>query len=337
MKIAVFGWYGHDNAGDERIKFCLQSFLSKLGGIDNVDFYDLHAEGIKGATNKFDHYNLVIIGGGGLILSPKNYHDFIIGIQTKIVVLGISVETVLKGNPKKFAEALLYKSSAFLVRDKGSYEKLQPLAGGEKVKVSSDLTFLIPYNVVPKTNNNTIGINLFPKTFASSHLRNFQHRLGCYFKFLQPKILDFSNIIENISSSSRLLPIPLYCVKQSVDIQNFQMNDVQYLSKHFTEVPGRFIHKDIDKCCLIFSMRLHGLVFALQKGIPFITLDSYPKQINLMRDIGLSDYLLHIDKIDKIELIIDKIHRNEKSIIDKILNYREEAIDKIKRDVVSII
>ena len=127
MKIAVFGWYGHENAGDERIKFCINHFLTVLGGIDRVDFFDLHENAIKGKTNQFDHYDLVIIGGGGLIFSQSNYHDFIYGIDTKIVTAGISVETALKGNPKKFAVSLLEKSLVVLVRDSDSAQKLSLL------------------------------------------------------------------------------------------------------------------------------------------------------------------------------------------------------------------
>ena len=339
MKIAVFGWYGHDNAGDERIKYCLESFLIGLGGIDRVDFFDLHEEAIGGYTNKFNDYNLVIIGGGGLILSQHNYHDFILGIQTKIVTLGISVETTLKGNPKKFAKALLSKSSAFLVRDHGSYEKLLSLGGSEKVKVSSDLTFLLPYNKITKTNSDTIGINLFPKTITSSHFkRKFQGTLGNYLNSFQPKVLDFSIAIEELHHLKKnLLPIALYCDKKLSVTQDFQMNDTQYMLKYFKKVPESFIHEDINKCKLIFSMRLHGLIFSIQKGIPFITLDSYPKQANLMKELNLSDYLIKANKLGDIKWIIDKLYADENSVLDRILYYREKAIYKIKRDIISIL
>ena len=337
MKIAVLGWYGHDNAGDERIKFCLTHFLMSLGGITNVDFFDLHDHAIKGKTNQFDHYDLVIIGGGGLILSHHNYHDFILGIKTKIITAGISVETELRGNPKKFAIALLEKSNAVLVRDQGSYEKLNGIDINGKVQLSSDLTFLSPYEVVNTNEESTIGVNLMAKTNHSRLMLKSLLFASRFINGFSPKTIDFSPLIENIEKLGNIMPIPLYCVKQESGLPEHQMNDVHCLRKYFREVPSFFNHADIDKSQILLSMRLHGLIFAVQKGIPILTFSSYPKQINFMKELGIENCLIHLNHLENTRNVMQYIVKNTSLIKEKIMIYRDKAVKNIRNDFVEAI
>lgn len=337
MKIAVFGWYGHDNAGDERIKSSLNNFLMGVGGIQSVHFYDLHENAIKGKTAVFNDYDLVIIGGGGLILSNHNYHDFIYGIHTKIITAGVSVETDLIGNAGKFAKALLEKSSVFLVRDRGSYEKLQSLDREGKVKISSDLTFLEPYEVVHNQDENLIGINLLSKTDYSPLILKMLVFLSRFNPVFFPKTMDFSTMLKDLSGSYPLLPIPLYCVKQALDIPEYLMNDVNYLKKYFESTPALFRHEDIDKCRAFLSMRLHGLIFAVQKCIPILTFSIYPKQINFMKELNLENYLININELERTKEKIEGVLKNEISIKEKIMNYRVKAIQCIRTDFIDVL
>jgi polysaccharide pyruvyl transferase WcaK-like protein len=337
MKIAIFGWYGHDNAGDERIKFCLDHFLRSLGGISQVDFFDLHEHAIKGATNQFDNYNLVIIGGGGLIFSQHNYHDFIMGIRTTIITAGISVETKLIGNPKKFAMALLEKSKAFLVRDSGSFNKLKEFDATGKVKISSDLTFLEPYDVVDTSHEKYIGVNLLSKTIHAPLLHKIFLFLSQIHPIFNPRIIDFSRLIDTLKRSYDLLPIPLYCVKQDPEILPHNMNDIHLLKKYFNDIPNTFRHEDLNKCYLFFSMRLHGLIFAIQKGIPALSLSIYPKQTNFMMDLGLEECLVNPYALEKASSSIEYTVRNKNIVLEKILHYRDKSIQLIRNDLSKIL
>lgn len=337
MKIAVFGWYGHNNAGDERIKFCLNHFLMSLGGIKNIDFFDLHEYAIKGATNQFDHYDLVIVGGGGLILSHYNYHDFILGIKTKLITIGISVETELKGNPKKFAIALLEKSKVFLVRDNASYEKLKKIDINDKVQVSTDLTFLHPYDISNIYEENNIGINLMAKTKCLPWMLKYIVFVSRFVNNFSPKTIDFSCLIKYAQTLSNILPIPLYCVEQSFNVAEYQMNDIKYLKKYFENVPSFFNHSEIDRCKIFISMRLHGLIFAVQKGIPILAFSIYPKQIHFIRDVGIENCLVNTDELKNTQNTMNYIFNNQDSIRKKILLYRDNAIENVKKNVIDAI
>ncbi|AIK96940.1 polysaccharide pyruvyl transferase family protein [Candidatus Odyssella acanthamoebae] len=342
MKVAVFGWYGHDNAGDERIKYSLEYFLKTLGGIDAVNFYDLHKHAIQGKTSKFDHYDLIIIGGGGLILSQHNYHDFIMGIGTKIITAGVSVETALIGNPKKFAEALLEKSSAFLVRDQASKEKLTPLDRDNKVVVSSDLTFLTPFEIVPYNLSNTIAVNFLAKSKINLAaiprflLKTIEiaNRLGIK---NMPPIYSFKQIVRVLKNKYSIIPIPLYTVKQPPDIPYYQMNDVAILHTYFNQVASNFDDSLMDECNLFLSMRLHGLIFAIQKGLLPLTFSIYPKQINIMKEVGLDSGIIDIRSIKETPRFIENSLNNIETNREKVIFYREKASIQITNDVLRVI
>lgn len=340
MKIAVFGWYGHDNAGDERIKYCLSYFIKALGGVDAIDFYDLHEEAIKGPTSKFDGYNIVIIGGGGLILSRHNYHDFIMGISTKVVTLGISVETALKGNPKKFAEAILEKSDAILVRDKSSYEKLQTLKNTPKLKLTSDLTFLLPFTSMPNIKRDQLGINLLPKpkNIKYSTLSNkfLSFLLGYLERFNLTnllKIVSFEELIEELKTKFSCLPVPMYCASQHAILPTYRKNDVNFLKEYFDDVPETFDDDLIDKCFAFLSMRLHGAIFAVQKNVPVISFEYLPKNKNFMKEVGLEDFVINSGEPKDFLLLLDHLQKNDKIIRDKMTSYTEIASQMVRRDV----
>lgn len=337
MKIAVFGWYGHDNAGDERIKFCLHHFLTDLGGISVVDFYDLHEEAVKGATSKFNSYNLVIIGGGGLILSRHNYHDFILGIKTKIITIGISVETVLRGNPRKFSQALIDKSTMILVRDQESYNKLKVLDHHNKIKNSFDLTFLNPYELNPDTNNQLLGINLLAKTSTSNSILRLQLKLTRFNRRFYPSTTCFEKMIQELQQSYQLSPIPLYCKKQNIDVLPHQYNDILFMKQYFDQVPDSFNSEDMDKCDILLSMRLHGLIFAAQKGIPFLTFSIYPKQINFLKETGTEDNIININELNLVKNKIEALKSNLENTKNKIIAYRTKAIQSIKHDMIELL
>lgn len=344
MKIAVFGWYGNDNAGDERIKYCLSFFLKGLGGIDSVDFYDLHEEAIQGPTSKFDDYNLVIIGGGGLIFSRHNYHDFIMGINTKMVTLGISVETDLKGNPKKFVMALLEKSDAFLVRDTQSKIKIQPLDKKNLVRVSADLTFLKPYDFCDLVTPHFIGINLLPKPMDIQYSTLASHSLNFCIRLLNKigiknfiRMVDHREVVSALESISSLMPIPLYCIPQNEDCALYQMNDVQYLKKYCKNVADHFSDHLIDQCSVFVSMRLHGAIFSVQKGIPVVSFSYLPKNKNFMTEAGLQDFVVDSNNPKKIIKVVNHCLEKRDVIHRKMIDFTGQASDKIREDLSGIL
>ncbi len=345
MKIAVLGWYGHNNAGDERIKYCLHHFLFALGGITHVNFYNLHDQAIKGKTNKFDDYDLVIIGGGGLILSQCNYHDFIYGINTKMVALGISVERPrLMNNAKKFSMALLDKCLAVLVRDQDSANKLFPYDHRKIVKQSYDLTFLLPYQTVNCSNDKIMGINLLPKAvdykYSTLNIRgvSFLSRVLAQVGVNDViRVTDFNSLLRELKNQYQLLPIPLYCAPQQSNIPRYQKNDIEFLKQYFDNVPLQFSDTAMDECSLLLSMRLHAAIFAVQKGIPVLSFPYLPKNRNFMREVGLEEFVLETIENKNVCAVIDSLEKKKPIIRDIMSAYKEKATMQIHQDIIAIL
>ena len=70
----------------------------------------------------------------------------------------------------------------------------------------------------------------------------------------------------------------------------------------FMKIYERFKNTD-----LIVSMRYHGVVAAIQLGIPCIAIDIYPKVRTLMTDCGLEKYCIKINEYNKIGELMKNI------------------------------
>ena len=147
---------------------------------------------------------------------------------------------------------------------------------------------------------------------------------------------NFKNIVQDLSANFKLAPIPLYCIAQAGNPSVQQMNDVNYLKQYFPVVPSSFDHRAIDNCSIFVSMRLHGLIFAIQKGIPAITVGSYPKQVNFMKEVGLQNVVVDPQNLQQLPEAISYVEQNMESIRSKIREYRDKASAQIKRDLTEV-
>lgn len=92
MKIGIIGWYGYSNFGDERILHCLKRYFSE----HDVTVYQAW-EPARKRINEINQNDIVIIGGGGLIVQGvEKYIDIIEKINKPLFFLGISIETKSK-------------------------------------------------------------------------------------------------------------------------------------------------------------------------------------------------------------------------------------------------
>ena len=64
------------------------------------------------------------------------------------------------------------------------------------------------------------------------------------------------------------------------------------------------IEERIKGAGFVISGRFHGIVAAIQKGIPFIAIDICPKIRELTRDLGLEKYCIKISEVSKLDSLI---------------------------------
>ncbi|SHP75753.1 polysaccharide pyruvyl transferase CsaB [Mycobacteroides abscessus subsp. abscessus] len=323
MKIGVIGWYGHNNAGDQRILYSIQRYFS------NCEFFVIDINTAPNHIREINTCNLVIFGGGGLILRGFNiYADLINSIKVPFVSIGISVEARHDDNIN-FIKAIEYKSEFIVVRDTQSAKLLDEQS---KVIVAPDLTFLYPYEIVNPTEKDIWGLNLRHWYYWKSEHGSINHRvlvkLNKYFPWIKhlyfPPKWEPKYPVQILKSNvTELRPISLYG-------EITKNNDIQILSQFFEtiDIDNDFSDQLID-CRYFVSMRLHGLIFACQMGLPFISLSYQPKNYGFLEELGLRDLSVDIFKSEELENKIDLLRENYKDIRERLIYFRNESNLKI--------
>ena len=134
-----------------------------------------------------------------------------------------------------------------------------------------------------------------------------------------------------------MVPIPLYCDSQDGLVQDFQKNDINFMKKYFNNIQSYFDDRQIDNCMLFISMRLHGLIFAVQKGVLPITFSIYPKQINFMKEIGLEKAVVDLADSENIRNYISYLLNDEMKIKESMKYFNEKATKTIRVDLLNAI
>lgn len=324
-KIGLIGWYNHANYGDERILYCLRKIFKdcSLFVVNGWDDARLKLEEL----NKCDY---ILIGGGGLIIgnSWKNT-DIILNLKKPFGFIGVSIETErVDKKLNDFLDLIKTKSEFILVRDKASRERL---GYHYKVIVGPDLTFLYPFNIVEEVKEDICGVNLRPWHYWQGNpygyyffvMKNFINKLSFVEKMYPFPKWDADKTIQIIEQNFKnVLPIPFY-------FENNIRNDVDILSQYFSNVSQKMdmdLYKNIR---YLIGMRYHSIVFAIQCGIPFISLSYQPKNMSLCSDMDFNELSCSIYRIAELEGKIEYIKANYEKIKKEILWFREKSIKDI--------
>jgi polysaccharide pyruvyl transferase WcaK-like protein len=331
MKIGIVGYYGYQNAGDERILFCLKRFFSQHEIVVVNGFEE--AVGKLESLNRCDY---VLFGGGGLILRGLNYFvPWLEGIHTRFGCIGISVETLNRDN-KDFVDLLKQKSEFILVRDKRS---LELLGHHYKVIVGPDLTFLYPYEIIAPVKDDVCGINLRPWHYWKSDYRDRYYyrmvRLNQRFPGLKkyyplPKWEPGKAVALAQTQFGRLIPIPL---QTGSDINS----DESLLTEFFGELPAQTFLASLKQCRYLVGMRLHALMFACQMGIPFVSLSYQPKNEAFCNAIGLETVSFGLyTRVSKFEEALLQMKASYHDTREILLDYRSQS-SKVLNDIMGSI
>lgn len=243
------------------------------------------AEFVNTSVQKFEKGSFVICGGGGLFI-----YDVITpwtNPQKDISygILGMGAEFEHSSNK---AIELAANSKFFLVRDQYSLDCMHL-----DIPRSYDLTFANPLEEIEKPTN--IKKQAFFVWRDGHELLSNEK----FFKYIESGSShdEWSGIIRR-------------------NFENIVEDDFQTREDN--------IDDRISGSTFVISGRYHGIVAAIQKGIPFIAIDICPKIRAILEECGLDKYCIKISQIDKLETLIedacvniDDIRRKEKEYKDK--------------------
>lgn len=255
-----------------------------------------NAEFIDTSVQQFQNYEFVICGGGGLFV-----YDVIApwncNQKVSYGVIGLGAEFE---HETKTAISVFQNAKFFYVRDQYSLDCMHLY----NVERSYDLTFSLPLHWSENGETNPEKV-FFVWRDGHELLSNFKFK-----EYIKPgkSYQDWKTIID----------------KYFTDIveDDFQTKDDN-------------IEERINDSGFIISGRYHGIIAAIQRGIPFIAIDICPKIRALLEECGLEEYCVKISDVDKVPNLIVKARNNIDDIRKKEKSYVKTASKVLTQQIIN--
>ncbi|MBI5701303.1 polysaccharide pyruvyl transferase CsaB [Candidatus Saganbacteria bacterium] len=296
MKIAVSGYYGFGNLGDEAI---LQSLKEGFKG---------HELLILDRDNRFNRKyikdaDIFISGGGGLLQDKTSTKSFLyyVGLifyakllRKKIYIFAQSIGPITNPFNLMLLKRALSSANLITVRDSASFDFLQSLNLKEKILKTADPTIILKKDDSIKIEKKYPGpmIGICPRQFKD-----------------MPKDMEenFAALLDKLFSLN----------KANIVLIPFQKpNDIEICENIAKKMkrPNRILRNGlppnkmmgaISQMDLVLGMRLHSLIFAVNTLTPSLGITYDPKVQGFMDD--LSQPVIEPKDLKETEILLEVI------------------------------
>lgn len=254
----------------------------------------------------FSEYDYIICGGGGLFIFDVISPFKKLNLNIPFGILGMGAEFEHISN---LAVELDKQADFFYVRDQYSINCMKL----SQKSHSYDVTFLDPLKFIEE---NDICLDTLFWVWRDGRELIENQKFNQYIQYADVKMEWLSNIERNFST--------------------IVQNDFQTSDYDIAEI--------INSCGFVISGRYHGIIAAIQSGLPFIAIDICPKIHALVKECGLEKYCIKVSEVDKVDGLIKKakseikeIRRKEKSFRDNANAVLREQIRNVKYCIQRII
>lgn len=362
LRVLLSGYYGYHNAGDEAVLVSIIDTIRKIDAdteivvlADNVEFtekkYKIHA---VGRFNPFKilksllHCDVLISGGGTLFQDRTSvrslvYYTAIIRLakflKKKVMIYANGMGPITRRANLVRVRKAIESADMVTLRDHESMEFVKSLnVRNSQVFLTTDPVFSLD---LPDA---SVGEAVFAahripteKDFVVVSTRSW-HRED-EFTELFAKTCDY--IIETYHKNVVFIPMqhPHDLVTTNRIMQ--QMNHPAYVVEGLDTMQMLSV---IQKSSYVFSMRLHGLIFAARAGIPCLGFSYDPKIDRLLKQIEMpcaskieemcySDMKRSVDLMEEnIEAFRKKIDQKQEDIAELSLRNQEYMREFFVRD-----
>lgn len=262
MNIAVFGWYHHRNAGDDRLQYAITRWL------DGHTLAFLPAGRRTPPASFLRTYDAVLIGGGGILQRRGGvFRDMARWVKRAgipVALVGVSAER-LPDDLRRELRAFLDVCCFAWFRDDAS---LRAVGTHPSAFVAPDLTWLYPFPVLPVGDGTGTAVSL--RAGAGLPVDAWQRSLGAL--------------------TGPVRPWPLYFESRA---------DARVLEAVVPDgaVPDEFTLEPLTDTSVVVSSRYHGLVFGVQSGRAVIGVGGEPKVRRFLDEAGLGEWWLPEEKL----------------------------------------
>lgn len=284
--VAVSGYYGFDNFGDEAILTCIVDHLRSRGS--NVAVISNNPKKTASMMQVFSvkNFNLlavfallansdVLISGGGSLLQDVTsfksllYYSLVIKMAQllgkKVIIFAQGIGPLQKERSEKIVRGLLEKADLITVRDEKSLERVKNW--GLKATLVNDPVFSLD---LPKheTDSGIVGVQLRDCKTMNDILLN--------------------RLADKIVSEFPDKKIELYAFQKSVDLKICKIFE-KMLKLRNPEIQTEILHSlsqidfiiKISKLDYMIAMRFHAVLVALKAGVRTLAINYDTKVMKL--------------------------------------------------------
>ena len=301
LRIAVAGWIGSDNLGDELILRSLIRSLRARGAepaavsIDPAGTRRLHGveavrhrspldtPGLRRAVRRMDG----MVAAGGLIQTETSvwnipFHAARWRAARNIpgAAVGLGAGRVNGALPARAARRALHRMQSIVVRDQASAELLEGW-GLRGVRVGSDP--VIGEEAAPVDPCDAVCVVLRPANRGGVRTASAAAKAG------PPPPLWAGRLAAALDAAAGAvgLPIRMTAFQKSRDLPVLRAAADRLRSDASVSAPGLDdVLEEVGKSRLVITMRYHGAVAALLHGRPAVLLDYSPKMASLAAEGG---------------------------------------------------
>ena len=331
MKIAISGYYGFGNAGDEAILEAIRSGLAETHPDSKIS--------ILGAGHRFDlkmiaDCDLLISGGGGLLQDKTSVRSFLYYISIiltakllskKVYVFAQGIGPITKWYDRFLLKRIMNLVDLITVRDIDSFNYLKSLKlKNPKIIETADPTFILPPEIGPNAKKllQLEGVQLNKRPLIGVAIRKIGENDPD--KIILAKALD-ELIIE---ARAQIIFLPFQFpqdVETSREIMKMMKEKATLI---FRECQPREIMGLISWTDLIIGMRLHSLIFAVNCGIPAVGLSYDPKVQSFMEEVSLPHFPSDSFSSNELVSAVSELLANREGVINNLKSVRRKLVSK---------
>jgi polysaccharide pyruvyl transferase CsaB len=293
MKIAISGYYGFGNTGDEAILEAIKAGLAETHPDAQIS--------ILGAADRFNlkmiaDCDVLLSGGGGLLQDKTStrsfwYYIFII-LTAKLLSKKVYVFAQGIGPIKKWYDRLLLKLimnmvDLITVRDIDSFNYLKSLKlKNPKIVETADPTFILIPEVGPNAKKllQLEGVQINKKPIIGVAVRKIGEN--------NPDKMILAQALDELAvkTKAQIIFIPFQFPQDAEASREIMKMMKEKAVLIFRECRPREIMGLISFMDLMIGMRLHSLIFAVNCAVPAVGLSYDPKVQSFMEEVSLPHF-----------------------------------------------
>lgn len=333
MRIGIVGNYGNDNQGDESILDGIITQVENAYQIDrkNILVFTNNPEQTKQrygtdvaplfihrktdpmkfiATIQhhrkiFPTLDLLLIGGGGILMDLYKNNPFVYGMygllvrMTKIpaAIFGAGVGPINTFIGKQFIKMTATAAKVIAVRDEESKQMLRDIGVKQPINVIMDPAFYLRYNEEPQKNAKPLKIGVTAITYFHDSYwpTHDEKKYGAY-------IQGMADNLDNILAKEPEAEIEFFSTKHPYD--TVTTKDIRDLMTHKdrTIVHDKMLnHQEIIRLItdldLVIGTRLHSLILSIVAKTPIIGVGYHDKVMDVMESAHCRENTLTINEV----------------------------------------